>query len=224
MKLRTMETAGKIAALMAPATGRQKAAALARTAAVAGWVLGCCLACHNGQPPRPLPASTPAPASSAPASSAPASNGPASSQAPAAPASAGQAARTAPKSQYLSNLDSVASSGSFLAGDIDLNGHHYPHSVTQILGPGSVSYDLGRRWRTLDVTLELGGSPAGDEMVQFQVKTDSRIIFTGDITLGQSRHVRLNVVGVARLGLATTLVSGTKGSASPVWSSAELLN
>lgn len=214
MRLKTMETAGKPAALMAPATGRQKAAALARTAVVAGWVLGCCLACHNGQPPRPLPTSAPAPASSAPASG----------QAPAAPASAGQAARTAPKSQYLSNLDSVASSGSFFAGDIEMNGRHYPHSVTQILGPGSISYDLGHRWRTLDVTLELSGSSAGDEVVQFQVKTDNRIVFTGDITLGQSRHVRLNVVGVARLGLATTLVSGTTGSASPIWSSAELLS
>jgi hypothetical protein len=105
-----------------------------------------------------------------------------------------------------------------------MNGHHYPHSVTQILGPGSISYDLGHRWRTLDVTLELSGSSAGGEVVQFQVRTDNRTVFTGDITLGQSRHVRLNVVGVARLGLATTLVSGTTGSASPVWSSAELLS
>jgi hypothetical protein len=118
----------------------------------------------------------------------------------------------------------VASSGSFFAGDIEMNGHHYPHSVTQILGPGSISYDLGHRWRTLDVTLELSGSSAGGEVVQFQVRIDNRIVFTGDITLGQSRHVRLNVVGAARLGLATTLVSGTTGSASPVWSSAELLS
>jgi hypothetical protein len=217
MKLGTMKTAGKIAALMAlaiAAGSRRKATALARPAIVAGLALSCCLACDSGQPPSPLPTSTPAPASSAPASS----------QAPAAPASAGQAARPAPKSQYLSNLDSVASSGSFFAGDIEMNGHHYPHSVTQILGPGSISYDLGHRWRTLDVTLELSGSSTGDEVVQFQVKADNRIIFRGDITLGHSRHVRLNVVGVARLGLATTLVSGTTGSASPVWSSAELLS
>ena len=101
MKLGKVKTAGKMAALMLAA-------------------LTCCLACDSGnagstvrggQSPSSLPAPTRASASS---------------QVPAASASTGQAAGTAPKSQYLSNLDSVASSGSFLAGNIEVNGRHYP--------------------------------------------------------------------------------------------------
>jgi len=84
MRLGTMETAGKIAALLAPVTSRRKAAALARTAIVAGLALGCCLACDSG----PRPSSSPAPVSS-------------------------RAAGTAPTSQYLSSLASIDSSGSF---------------------------------------------------------------------------------------------------------------
>ena len=197
MRLGTMETAGKIAALLAPVTSRRKAAALARTAIVAGLALGCCLACDSG----PRPSSSPAPVSS-------------------------RAAGTAPTSQYLSSLASIDSSGSFLAGDFEVNGRHYPHSVIQFLDPGpdSVSYDLGRRWRTLDMTLGLSDSSTGSGIARFQVTADKRLIYTGNFTLGQSRNVRLNVVGVARVDLTTTLVSGDTGSAYPAWSSAELLS
>jgi len=98
--------------------------------------------------------------------------------------------------------------------------------VIQFLDPGpdSVSYDLGRRWRTLDMTLGLSDSSTGSGIARFQVTADKRLIYTGNFTLGQSRNVRLNVVGVARVDLTTTLVSGDTGSAYPAWSSAELLS
>lgn len=196
---------------------------LGKMSVVTGLALSCCLACDSGnttvsggQPPSSSPASTPAPVSSAPASS----------QTPEAPASAGQAASAAGKSQYLSNLHSVARSGGLLTGDLQVNDSDYPHSVIQSLGPGpdSVSYDIGRQWRMLDMTLGLSDSTTGDETVRFQVKADNRIIYTGNVTFGQSRHVRLDVTGVARLDLITTLMSDKTGSVFSDWANAELLS
>jgi hypothetical protein len=177
-----------------------KATALARITIVAGLALTCCLACDSG-------------------------NTSVSSQVPEAPTSTGQAASTAPASQYLSNFDSVASSGSLFAGNLEVNGRHYRNSVMQILDPGpdSVSYNLRRQWRTLEMTLGLSDSSTENEMLQFRVTADDRIIYTGNFTRAQSRHVRLNVAGVLRLDLTTTLVSDYTGSADAVWGSVKLL-
>jgi hypothetical protein len=65
--------------------------------------------------------------------------------------------------------------------------------------------------------MTLGLSDNSAEMIQFQVRADNRIIYTGNFTLAQSRHVRLNVAGVFRLDLTSTLVSDNTGSAYPDW-------
>jgi hypothetical protein len=222
MKLGDVTIAGKAPALMATG-GWRSATALARMTIVAGIALGCCLACDSGgttstagggQPPTASPVRNPAASSS---------------QVPQAPASTGEGAGATTKSQYLSNLRNISDSGTVFYGDGEINGHHFRDSVVQVMdGQGeSVSYDLGRKWRALDVTLQLIGGPSGSGLtVEFQVAADNRIIYTGDVTPGQSRHVRLSVVGVAHLDLTSTLRSdGTSTTASFAadWGSARLL-
>jgi hypothetical protein len=74
------------------------------------------------------------------------------------------------------------------------------------------------------MSLGLSESAAGDNTVQFRVTADNRVIYTGNVKSGQSRHVRLNVAGVARLDLATTLMSNSAGSVSAAWGGARLLS
>lgn len=220
MKLGDMKMAGKAPALTATG-GWRKGTALARVTIVAGIALGCCLACDSGNTSAagggPPPASAPAHAPAA-----------ASSQVPQAPASAAQAADATKKSQYLSNLHNVADSGMVFFGNGEVNGHHFRNSVVQVLDgeADSVSYDLGREWRALDVTLGLIPGSSGSGFVEFQVTADNRVIYTGDVAPGQSRHVRLNVTGVARLDLTSTMKSdgGTTVNFASDWGSAKLLS
>jgi hypothetical protein len=210
---------------------------------IVGWlVLACCLACDSGNTntcisdqggvtncgagsavggsqPSSL-ASTPAPSPISSQSSAP------PSALPSAVSTTVPAGDTAPTSQYLSNLDSVANSGWLLTGAPEVNGRSYPNSVVQYLDPGpdSVSYNLGRQWRTLDMTLGLSDKSTENETAQFQLVADGRTIYTGSFTLGQSQHVRLNVSGVLRLDLTTTLASDYVGGVYADWGSAELLS
>jgi hypothetical protein len=146
---------------------------------------------------------------------------------PQAPASAGQAAGTTTKSQYLSSFQSVASSGTVFFGNGEVNGHHFRNSVVQVLDgqADSVSYDLSRTWRALDVTLGLIPGSSGSGSVEFQVTADNRVIYTGDVVPGQSRHVRLDVAGVARLDLTSTMRSngGTTVNFVSDWGNAKLL-
>jgi hypothetical protein len=95
----------------------------------------------------------------------------------------------------------------------------------QLDGEGSVSYDIGRQWRTLDMTLVLNdrSGDTGTVTEQFQVTADNRVIYTGNVKSGQSLHVRLTVAGVAQLDLSNSLASGSASGVSPVWENAELL-
>jgi len=107
-----------------------------------------------------------------------------------------------------------------------VNGHNYPNSVVQYLDPGpdSVSYNLGRHWRMLNMTLGLSDKSTGNEAVQFQLTADDRIIYTEDFKLGQSKYVKLNVTGVLRLDLTATLASDYIGDVYADWCSAELVS
>jgi hypothetical protein len=137
-------------------------------------------------------------------------------------------ASNAPAPQYLSDLDSVANSGWLLTGTPEVNGRYYTHTVVQYLtGPGTatVSYNLGRQWRALDMTLGLSDKSAENVQVQFQVTADGRTLYTGNFALGQSRHVRLNVTNVLRLDLASTqLTDNNYDGVYPDWCSAELVS
>jgi hypothetical protein len=231
MKLGDTEMAGKASALIA-AKGR-KAAALAKMTIVAGAVLGCCLACDSGatstasggQPPNSVPAANPVPAAAS--NSMPATPpAPASSQPPETPAATGQPTGATTKSQYLSSLHNVSNSGTVFYGNGEMNGHHFRNSVLQVMDgqAASVSYNLGRKWRALDMTLGLLPGSSGSGSVEFQVKADNRIIYTGDVAPGQSRHVRLKVAGVARLDLTSTLMAnGATTNFVSDWGSARLL-
>jgi hypothetical protein len=95
----------------------------------------------------------------------------------------------------------------------------------QLDSEGSVSYNIGRQWRTLDMTLELDSRSGSTGAVteQFQVTADNRVLYTGNVRSGQSLHVRLTVAGVSQLDLSNSLVSGSANGVSPVWDNAELL-
>jgi hypothetical protein len=138
---------------------------------------------------------------------------------------AAPAGNSAPTSQYLSNLDSIANSGWLLTGTPEVNGRYYPNSVVQYLDPGpdTVSYNLGRQWRALDMTLGLSDKSTENQTVQFQLVADGRTIYTANFTLGQSRHVTLNVTGALRLDLTATLL-GDAGGEYADWCGAELLS
>lgn len=211
---------------------------------VAALVLACCLACDvgntntcisnqggvtncgpgsavvDGQPSTSAPsiASAAPPSTSQPAS-------PSASSAP--PATAVAAVSSAPISKYLSNLDSVGNSGWLLTGTPQVNGRYYPNSVvTYFNGPGTnfVSYNLGRQWQTLDMTLGLDDRSAANAPVEFQVVADQRTVYTGTFALGQSKHIRLNVRGVLRLELDATLLTTNYDGVYADWCSAELLS
>jgi hypothetical protein len=156
----------------------------------------------------------------------------ASSSPPASPSSTPQSnfpssePSSAPTSQYLGSFDPVANSGSLLNGTAQVNGNYYPNSIVLYLNPGpaSVEYNLGRQWKKLDMTLGLKDDSTGNQNVQFQLRADGRTIYTQIFTLGQSRHVTLNVSGVLRLELDATLVSNYAGPVYAVWGSANLLS
>ena len=129
-------------------------------------------------------------------------------------------------SQYLGNLDPVSNSGSLLNGTAQVNGTYYPNSIVLYLNPGpaSVEYNLGRQWKKLDMTVGLKDDSTENQNVQFQLRADGRVTYTQTFTLGQSRHVTLNVSRVLRLELDATLVSNYAGPVYAVWGSANLLS
>jgi hypothetical protein len=87
-----------------------------------------------------------------------------------------------------------------------------------------VEYSLGRQWKKLDMTVGLKDDSTENQNVQFQLRADGRTIYTQTFTLGQSRHVTLNVSGVLRLELDATLVSNYAGPVYAVWGNANLLS
>jgi hypothetical protein len=133
---------------------------------------------------------------------------------------------SAPASQYLGTLSPVAGSGSLFNGTPQVSGKFYPNSIYLALNPGpaSVEYNLGRQWRTLDMTVGLSDDSTENQNVQFQLRADGRMIYTHTFALGQSRHVTINVTNVLRLELDATLVSNYAGPVNAVWGSAELLS
>jgi hypothetical protein len=87
-----------------------------------------------------------------------------------------------------------------------------------------VEYNLGRQWRTLDMTVGLSDDSTANQNVQFQLRADGRVIYSQTFALGQSRHVTINVTHVLRLELDATLMSNYIGEVNAVWGSAQLLS
>lgn len=90
-----------------------------------------------------------------------------------------------------------------------VNGHYYTSSIILHMNPGpaGLEYNLGRQWRKLDMTVGLRDDSADNQSEQFQLLADGRTTYARVFTLGQSQHVVVNVSGVLRLELETTLVS-----------------
>jgi hypothetical protein len=116
---------------------------------------------------------------------------------------------SAPISQYLGNLDPISDDGMIGTGVEQVNGAAYPNSLVFYLNPGSpsVSYNLGRQWRKLDMTLGLRDDSAENQDVQFQFVADQRAIYARTFTVGQAQHIVLNVTGVLRLQIICVEVS-----------------
>jgi NPCBM/NEW2 domain len=137
---------------------------------------------------------------------------------------AGSGSPSAPASQYLEALNPVANSGDLNTGNVEVNGQNYANSVYLYLNPGpaSVSFNLGRQWRTLDTTVGVSDDSPENQKVQFQVFADQRLIYNHIFELGQSRRITLNVTNVLRLELVATLSSAYVGQTNAVWGNANL--
>jgi hypothetical protein len=136
----------------------------------------------------------------------------------------GSAASPTGATQFLANLDQVAGSGDTDTGSAEVNGQTYANSVYLEVNPGpsDVSYNLGRQWNHLLVTLGLSDNSPENEEIQFQILADQRTIYNHVFALGQSQLVNLNVTGVLRLELIATEVSSYVGQTEAVWGNAEL--
>jgi hypothetical protein len=128
-------------------------------------------------------------------------------------------------SKYLADLTPISSNGGgYETGNADLNGANYLNSVTLDMNFGSVSvaYNLERQWRVLKATVGLRDDSTQKDEYEFQVYADGRPIYSHLFTLGQSRHIKLNIAGVLRLELKSTLVGDYYGDAFGVWGNADL--
>lgn len=160
-----------------------------------------------------------------PAKTLSAKHGSASSSAPAVPGQgSSQPAAPAGNSTYLADLSSL--SGGSGTGDAAVNGQDFPTSVIVEMnpGPGDVAYNLGRSWQRFEATIGLDDSSPEGEKVQFQVVADGHSLYTHVFSLGQSVAINLNVTGVLRLELKTTLASSYINAAEAVWGNASLTN
>jgi hypothetical protein len=131
-------------------------------------------------------------------------------------------------SQYLANVNTVTNSGQMTTGSVEVNGVVYANSVILDPNPGypaSISYNLGRQWGKLDMTVGLSDDSAEHQSVQFQLVGDGNTIYTHTFVLGQSQNVALNVTGVLRLDITATVLSTSYvGPISAVLGNADLLS
>jgi hypothetical protein len=159
-------------------------------------------------------------------SSAPIVSSPTTSGAGTMPTSPSPASPRSPDMQYLANLTPVSNSGNFDTGNATVSGNSYLNSVILDMALGgsySVSYNIERQWHVLKATVGLQDDSPQNEEYEFQVFADGRPIYSHLFTLGQSQHIRLNIVGVLRLELRATLSSSAFfGEAHGVWGNAYL--
>jgi len=127
--------------------------------------------------------------------------------------------------EYLADLTPVSTyGGGYETGNAELNGANYLNSVTLDMNFGSISvaYNLDRQWHLLKATVGLRDDSTQKDEYEFQVYADGRPIYSHLFTLGQSQHIRLNIAGVLRLELKSTLVGDYYGDAFGVWGNAGL--
>ncbi len=132
-----------------------------------------------------------------------------------------------PKVQYLADLNSVSNLGPVVTGNAEVNGNNYLNSVILEMVTGgsfSVSYDTGRSWHLLEATIGLRDDSPQNEEYEFQVFADGSPIYSQLLSLGQSRHIELNITGVLRIELRATLASPNwYGATYGVWGNADLI-
>lgn len=126
--------------------------------------------------------------------------------------------------QYLADLTPVSGNVNVYTGDASVNGNDCLNSVTLYMtlgGSTSAAYNIERQWRSLEATVGLRDDSPQKAEYEFQVFADGNPIYSHLFGLGQSQHIRLNIVGVLRLELRATLV-GDLYDAYGVWGNAEL--
>jgi len=126
--------------------------------------------------------------------------------------------------QYLAYLTPVSGNVHVYTGSAIANGSNYLNSVMLYMTFGSTSaeYNIERQWRILDATIGLRDDSPQKEEFELQVFADGNPIYSHLFGLGQSQHIRLNIVGVLRLELRGTVVGGFYGNAYGIWGDAEL--
>ncbi|QJT04068.1 hypothetical protein G9272_30430 [Streptomyces asoensis] len=122
----------------------------------------------------------------------------------------------AAQGQYLTDLDTLTSSGGVDAGAADINGRGFARSVTlsaNAAGPVSFAeYNLGRQWRTFSATVGLrDDSPTGGSLT-FEVVVDGSKKYGKGIPLGESQEVKVDVTHALRMKLIITYAGQEAGS------------
>jgi NPCBM/NEW2 domain len=173
-------------------------------------------------------ASSPAPVASSPITSetatkpAPHSSTPSSESVVEVPSPAPSASSSR---QYLAELTPVSGNVDLYTGSAAVNGSNYLNSVMLYMALGgstSAAYNIERQWRSLEATVGLRDDSPQKEEFELQVFADGNPIYSHLFGLGQSQHIKLNIVGVLRLELRGTLVGALYGDAYGVWGNAAL--
>lgn len=138
---------------------------------------------------------------------------------------------SAPRTQYLSDIEPLFFTNPVESGSAVINGEAYPRTVSAALDKSSipaaeVEYDTGRRWKSFDAVIGIRDDSPSECSVQFEVLIDGRSVYSRDISLGNSVGISVRVNDSLRLKLSVSYV----GSIEPreycyaAWGDARLSN
>ena len=85
-----------------------------------------------------------------------------------------------------------------------------------------VEYNLARHWRHLTATVGLHDDSSSSIQVRVEAFGDERPLYGRVFALGQSEQVDLDVTGVLRLRLATTVTANPGVGSTVVWGAAQV--
>jgi hypothetical protein len=131
---------------------------------------------------------------------------------------------------FLSDLSPVA--GGVTSGTMTVNGQVYSHSISHKAecgsGPVDTEYNLGRASLRLNASVGLSDTSSSTANVLFEVFADGRSVFNKTLPLGEVAKIDVDMTGVLRLKISTTMVAPTTNcynapsSASAVWGNASI--
>jgi hypothetical protein len=134
-------------------------------------------------------------------------------------------------STYLSDIKTT--DGNPRTGPVQVNGQTLSDSVYEGFGgcqvTETISYNLERSWSKFTATVGLEDASKDNSVVDFTVLLDDKQVYdSGNLALGASRPVNVDVTDGLRLKLKTVFVKGDMGACShpgfAVWGNAALAN